>query len=82
MANRVNRYRGQYERIVRDNNASSWPKHVFMRGQNIAVSPENRVGDRTNCFEATLMHLTERFNDREIYLVGTINASNMLAQRT
>lgn len=82
MANRVNRYRSQYERIVRDNSTSTWPKHVFMKGQNIKATVKNRIGDRTNCFEATLNHLTERFNDREVYLVGTLNASNMLALRT
>jgi pheromone shutdown protein TraB len=53
-----------------------------MRGQNIAASEDNRIGDRTNCFESTLMHLTERFNDREVYLIGSMNASTMLANRT
>ena len=38
--------------------------------------------DRENCFETTLIHLTERFNGREVYLVGTMNQSTMLAQRT
>lgn len=28
------------------------------------------------------MHLTERFNGKEVFLVGTMNQSNMLAQRT
>ena len=28
------------------------------------------------------MHLTERFNGKDIYLVGTANQSTMLAQRT
>ena len=28
------------------------------------------------------MHLTERFNGKEVYLVGTTNGSTMLAQRT
>ena len=28
------------------------------------------------------MHLTERFNGKEVYLVGTLNQSSMLAQRT
>ena len=35
-----------------------------------------------NCFESTLVHLTERFNGKEVYLVGTSNQSTMLAQRT
>ena len=38
--------------------------------------------DRENCFETTLVHLTERFNGKEVYLVGTMNQSTMLAQRT
>ncbi len=37
---------------------------------------------RENCFETTLVHLTERFNGKEVYLVGTMNQSTMLAQRT
>ena len=28
------------------------------------------------------MHLTERFNGKDVYLVGTTNQSTMLAQRT
>lgn len=28
------------------------------------------------------MHLTERFNGKDVYLVGTMNQSTMLAQRT
>lgn len=28
------------------------------------------------------MHLTERFHGKEVFLVGTVNASTMLAQRT
>lgn len=35
-----------------------------------------------NCFEATFVHLTERFNGKEVFLVGTMNQSTMLAQRT
>ena len=37
---------------------------------------------RINCFESTFVHLTERFNNKEVYLVGTTNSSTMLAQRT
>ena len=37
---------------------------------------------RMNCFESTFVHLTERFNGKEVFLVGTMNQSNMLAQRT
>jgi hypothetical protein len=28
---------------------------------------------RINCFEGTFVHLTERFNGKEVYLVGTAN---------
>ena len=28
------------------------------------------------------MHLTERFNGKDVYLIGTANSSTMLAQRT
>lgn len=37
---------------------------------------------RINCFESTFVHLTERFNNKEVFLVGTTNSSTMLAQRT
>ena len=37
---------------------------------------------RESCFESTLIHLTERFNDKDVYLIGTSNQSTMLAQRT
>lgn len=32
-----------------------------------------------NCFDTTLVHLTERFNGKDVYLVGTANQSTMLA---
>lgn len=37
---------------------------------------------RENCFNATLLHLTERFSQKEVYLIGTMNQSTMLSQRT
>lgn len=37
---------------------------------------------RENVFETTLIHLTERFNGKQVYLVGSMNQSTMLAQRT
>jgi hypothetical protein len=42
----------------------------------------DRVGNRDSCFDTTLVHLTERFNGKDVYLVGTMNQSTMLAQRT
>jgi hypothetical protein len=38
--------------------------------------------DRESCFKSTLIHLTERFHGKEVYLVGTCNQSTLLAQRT
>ena len=35
-----------------------------------------------SCFDTTLVHLTERFNGKDVYLIGTCNQSTMLAQRT
>jgi len=32
--------------------------------------------------EGTLIHLTERFNGKQVYLIGSMNQSTMLAQRT
>lgn len=35
-----------------------------------------------SCDESTFVHLTERFNGKEVFLVGTTNMSTMLALRT
>ena len=82
MSNRINRYRAMYERMVRPNIASTFPRHVFVRAANLHSNVYDRVGNRQDCFESTLIHLTERFSGKEIYLIGTMNQSNMLAQRT
>lgn len=92
MANRINRYKTLYERMIRPDNASVFPRHVFVRAANLHASLYDRVGDRylpsvitlfrENCFDTTLVHLTERFNGKEVYLIGTMNQSTMLAQRT
>ena len=68
--------------MVRPNNASNFPRHNFIRSANIRSDVHDRLGDRENCFETTLVHLTERFNGKDVYLVGTMNQSTMLAQRT
>jgi len=73
MSNRINRYKSAYDLIKRPNNVASWPRHVFMRGQNLHSNVYDRVGDRENCFKTTLVHLTERFNGKDVYLVGTMN---------
>ena len=82
MANRVNRYKALYDRLVRPNNASTFPRHVFVRAANLHPNVYDRVGDRHDCFDTTLIHLTERFSGKEVYLIGTMNQSTMLAQRT
>lgn len=46
MSNRNNRYKALYERIVRPNNASSFPRHVFLRSQNLNSNAYDRVGNR------------------------------------
>ena len=46
MANRVNRYKTIYERMVRPNNGSTFPRHVFIRAANLHASLYDRVGDR------------------------------------
>jgi pheromone shutdown protein TraB len=68
--------------MVRPNVGSTFPRHVFIRAANLHANLYDRVGDRENCFETTLIHLTERFNGKEVYLIGTMNQSTMLAQRT
>jgi len=46
MANRLNRYRSMYEAIPRANNSDTFPKHVFMRAQNLHTNLYDRIGDR------------------------------------
>lgn len=54
---------------------TEWATGMKLKGLIILI-------DRENCFETTLIHLTERFNGKDVYLVGTSNQSTMLAQRT
>jgi hypothetical protein len=68
--------------MVRPNVGAPFPRHVFVRAANLHANVYDRVGNRENCFDTTLIHLTERFNGKEVYLVGTMNQSTMLAQRT
>jgi len=79
MANRLGRYNELYKQLMRPDNASIIPRHVFMRAANSMGSSIDRKGDRINCFESTFVHLTERFNGKEVFLVGTLNQSSMLA---
>lgn len=82
MSNLISRYTRQYEKMVRSNIYSPFPQHVFMRGANLVQSKLDRIGDRESPFESTFVHLTEPFTGKEVFLVGTMNVSNMLATRT
>jgi len=53
-----------------------------MRAANLMASRNDRIGDRDNVLDATFLHLTEAFEGKEVYLIGTMNCSNLLAQRT
>lgn len=79
MTNRTSRYKAIYDKMVRPNNAAVFPRHVFVRSANHVSNVNDRIGNRTDCFESTLIHLTERFNGKEVYLVGSMNQSTMLA---
>ena len=46
MANRLGRYRELYSRLIRPDNASTHPIHVFVRGQNANGSTDDRKADR------------------------------------
>jgi hypothetical protein len=71
-----------YEGLKRSDNAAAFPRHVFTRGANLHSNIQDRIGDREDVFKTTLVHLTERFNGKEVFLVGSMNQSTMLAQRT
>lgn len=46
MANRIGRYHELYKQIQRPNNASTIPRHVFMRAANSKGDISDRKGDR------------------------------------
>jgi len=71
-----------YASMPRPNVASDFPRHVFLRAQNLESNLYDRVGDRESCFKSTLLQLSERFHGKDVYLVGTCNQSTMLANRT
>lgn len=82
MANRLGRYKEIYSKLIRPDNSSVHPLHVFLRAPSANGKTFDRKADRINCFEGTFVHLTERFKGKEVFLVGTVNQSSILAQRT
>jgi hypothetical protein len=46
MANRLGRYKELYSRVVRPDNASTFPIHVFLRAPNANGGNKNRKADR------------------------------------
>ena len=46
MAVRQNRYKALYEGVAKASNASTFPRHVFMRAQNLHTNIFDRIGDR------------------------------------
>ena len=54
----------------------------FMRHTNFRAASNERIGDRESCFESTMVHLTERFTGKEVFLVGSANKSTLLGLRT
>ena len=46
MSNRINRYKSMYEKMIRPDNASIFPKHVFVRAANLRSNVVDRVGNR------------------------------------
>ncbi len=68
--------------MVRPNTVTAFPRHVFMRAQNLMASKHDRIGDREDIFDATMLHLTERFHGKEVFVVGSMNKSTMLGTRT
>jgi len=80
MANRLGRYRALYNTMLRPDNASVIPRHVFVRSANSSATPnKHSKGDRIDCFESTFVHLSERYHGKEVFLIGSSNMSTMLA---
>lgn len=46
MANRLGRYKPLYDAVKRSDTASTIPRHVFLRAQNIQGDEMDRKGDR------------------------------------
>ena len=46
MSNRTNRYKAMYDKMVRPNNAATFPRHVFIRAANMNSNVYDRVGNR------------------------------------
>lgn len=82
MSNPLSRYKLLYRRVPRPNNITPFSKHVFMRSQNKYQHKTERLGDRMSPFESTYVHLKEPFGNKELFLIGTMNTSTMLARRT
>lgn len=56
--------------------------HRFIRSANLDSSIHNRVANRFDPFNNTLVTLNDPATDRTLYLIGTTNASTTLAHRT
>jgi len=58
------------------------PVHKILRNPNVLGCKDYRVYSRTGPLENTLKKLEDPQNGRELYLIGTTHASNLLANRT
>ncbi len=78
----MNRYKALALNTRRPDVAATFPRHVFLRAPSAQPDPDHGISHVDNCFESTMVHLTERFNGKEVFLIGTSNLSTMLAKRT
>jgi hypothetical protein len=62
--------------------STPFPRHVFQRAANLQDRREARIGNHEDPQTSTFIHLTENFTGKEIFLIGTMNKSTMLATRT
>ena len=56
--------------------------NIFSSSSNFKLNLIKTNFNSENIFESTLIHLTEPFDNTELYIVGTTNQSDLLANRT
>lgn len=64
------------------NNRLQIPLKRFMRNPNASRDYYNPVSFNKACFKNTITELKDPINDRKLILIGTLNASDLLAKRT
>lgn len=84
MSSAMSRYSKHYINILRSDTAGYFPIHNFLRNPNIKTKNDilNYHVTHDDVLRTTVHKVNERFGNSELYIVGTMNSSNILANRT